>query len=331
MAAMGSAEAGGGRRGVPADDPTVAWPEDMRRDLGDYLGHLGAARGLSPHTVRAYSGDLTALGDHLLAHGCRSFAEADLRALRGWLAEQHARGSRRTSLARRATAARVFYAWLHESGRAPRDPAAALRTPRTPRSLPPTLDRAAAEGLFAGLQRRIAEAGDAGARELALRDAAAVELLYSSGLRVGELCGLDVGDVDWERGLVRVLGKGAKERTVPVGGPARRALQEWIAARGLLAGPDAGQALFVGAHGRRIDQRVVRRLVHDALAVVPEAPDLGPHGLRHAMATHLLEGGADLRSVQEMLGHSSLQTTQIYTHVSDERLREAFRRAHPRA
>ena len=156
-------------------------------------------------------------------------------------------------------------------------------------------------------------------------------MLYSSGLRVAELCGLDRDGIDEERGLLRVRGKGDKERSVPLGDPARRALDAWLASRHLLAAPDAGPAVFVGARGSRIDPRVVRRVVHAALEAVPDAPSLGPHGLRHAMATHLLEGGADLRSVQEILGHASLGTTQIYTHVTNERLRDAFRQAHPRA
>jgi integrase/recombinase XerC len=161
---------------------------------------------------------------------------------------------------------------------------------------------------------------------------AILELLYATGVRVGELCGLDVDDVDHERRVVRVLGKGRKERTVPYGLPAGRALDAWLArGRPALAVPGAGAALFLGARGRRIDQRAVRTLVHTRLAEVPGAPDLGPHGLRHTAATHLLEGGADLRTVQELLGHASLATTQIYTHVTTERLRQAHRQAHPRA
>jgi integrase/recombinase XerC len=163
------------------------------------------------------------------------------------------------------------------------------------------------------------------------RDVAILELLYATGIRVAELCGLDLGDVDDDRRTVRVLGKGNKQRTVPFGAPAARALETWLAVRTELAAPEAGAAVFVGDRGNRIDQRVVRRIVHRALRVVDGAPDLGPHGLRHAMATHLLEGGADLRSVQELLGHASLATTQIYTHVSDARLRAAFLQAHPRA
>lgn len=355
-------------------DPAADWPAPMRADLAEYERYLGARRGLSPHTQRAYLTDLVDLGDHLLSHASRSFADADLRRLRSWLAALHARGAARTTVARRVSAARAFYAWLQETGRSPHDPASGLRSPKAARTLPPTLDRGATAGLFEALERRIADAETAAERALALRDAAIVEVLYSSGLRVSELCGMDDRDVDSERGLVRVLGKGAKERSVPLGAPAARALSAWQAERGALfgaakvrvvgaksddrghvparpadvpPGPAAGgprsrtptdrsatakeSPLFIGARGSRIDPRVVRRIVHAALDSVPDAPDLGPHGLRHAMATHLLEGGADLRSVQEVLGHASLATTQIYTHVSNERLREAFRQAHPRA
>jgi len=165
-----------------------------------------------------------------------------------------------------------------------------------------------------------------------LRDVALLETLYATGVRVSELCGLDLDDVDPERRLLRVLGKGRKERSVPVGLPALRAVEAWLGAgRPVLATPASGSAVFLGERGQRIDPRVARRVVHAALQRVEGAPDLGPHGLRHAMATHLLEGGADLRSVQEMLGHASLATTQIYTHVTDERLRQAYAQAHPRA
>jgi integrase/recombinase XerC len=167
---------------------------------------------------------------------------------------------------------------------------------------------------------------------VAARDVAILELLYATGIRVSELCGLDLGDLDRDRRVIRVFGKGRKERSVPLGNPAVRAVDAWIAeGRGLLATGESGPALFVGERGRRLDPRVVRRIVHRALRLVDGAPDLGPHGLRHAMATHLLDGGADLRSVQEMLGHASLATTQIYTHVTNERLRAAFEQAHPRA
>lgn len=332
----------------PRDDATAEWPAAMRTDLAEYRRHLEVRRNLSAHTVRAYLTDLTDLGDHLLAHASRDFADADLRRLRSWLAVLHARGAARTTVARRVSAARAFYSWLHETGRVAHDPAAGLRSPKAARTLPPTLDRRATAGLFDGLIGRVNAAESDADRALALRDLAIVEVLYSSGLRVSELCGMDDRDIDSERGLVRVLGKGAKERSVPLGAPAARALDAWLAARPLLAPakpdapstrpplarkPDCSTAtpLFIGSRGRRIDPRVVRRVVHGALDAVPDSPDLGPHGLRHAMATHLLEGGADLRSVQELLGHASLGTTQIYTHVTNERLREAFRQAHPRA
>ena len=165
-----------------------------------------------------------------------------------------------------------------------------------------------------------------------LRDVAILELLYATGIRVGELCGLDVDDVDRTRRVVRVLGKGRKERTVPYGVPADRAIGRWLEeARPQLFVPGAGGAMFLGARGGRIDQRAVRTLVHARLADVPNAPDMGPHGLRHTAATHLLEGGADLRTVQELLGHASLSTTQLYTHVTTDRLRQAYKLAHPRA
>lgn len=317
--------------GPPTAPAAAAWPAVMRADLEAYRRHLVDTRNLSAHTVRAYLGDLDALGRHLIALGRPDFADADLRALRGWLAALHAHGAERTSIARRATAARVFYAWLRASGRVAADPALALRSPKADRALPPTLERAAVRDLFDQLAGRVSAAGDDRERAVALRDAAIVELLYSSGLRVSELCGLRVDDLDDERGLVRVLGKGDKERSVPLGQPAARALGAWLAARPHLATAAGGPHVFVGVRGGPVDPRVVRRVVHAALAAVPDAPGLGPHGLRHAMATHLLEGGADLRSVQEMLGHSSLATTQIYTHVTNERLRQAFRQAHPRA
>jgi integrase/recombinase XerC len=164
------------------------------------------------------------------------------------------------------------------------------------------------------------------------RDRLIVELLYATGIRVGELCGLDIGDIDTSRNVLRVIGKGNKERTVPFGIPAAAALDRWLrTGRPALAQPRAGAALLVGAKGGRLDQRMARTVVHQTLQRLPDAPDLGPHGLRHSAATHLLEGGADLRVVQELLGHASLATTQLYTHVSVERLRKVHDQAHPRA
>ena len=253
--------------------------------------------------------------------------ELDLRTLRSWLAKQQTMGRSRTTMARRATAARVFTGWLSRTGAAEQDAGALLGSPRPHRTLPPVLrvDEAAE------LVRTATAAADDGST-LGLRDAAMLELLYATGIRVGELVSLDVDDVDRERNLVRVMGKGRKERSVPFGHPAAVAVDRWVRhGRPALRVEGAGGALFLGARGRRIDQRAVRSMVHSRIADVPGAPDIGPHGLRHTAATHLLEGGADLRSVQELLGHASLATTQLYTHVTTDRLRSAYRQAHPRA
>ena len=294
--------------------------------LDAYVRHLRVERGLSEHSVRAYAGDIGSLLEHLDRLGVTDIRDLDLRALRSWLAKQQTTGKSRTTLSRRATAARVFTAWLARTGRTPTDVGASLASPKAHRTLPPVLRVDEAGDVLGALDAATDEHGAAG-----LRDSAMLELLYATGIRVGELVGIDLGDLDWSRRVVRVFGKGRKERTVPFGQPAEKALHAWLAARPEFAGPHAGQALFLGSRGARIDQRVVRDIVHRAMRSVPGAPDLGPHGLRHSAATHLLEGGADLRSVQELLGHASLATTQIYTHVSTERLRSAFQQAHPRA
>jgi integrase/recombinase XerC len=296
--------------------------------LEDYVRHLRLRRDVSAHTVRAYTGDVAGFLLHLQRLGATSLEDASLQSVRSWLAKQASLGSARATLQRRAAAVRMFCRWAHQEGRASNNPAAKLRSPRTVRALPATLEPGKAAEMLAAA---ISVAGESGG-PAALRDVAILELLYATGIRVSELVGLDVDDIDRERGTVRVFGKGRKERAVPVGGPASHALDAWLGpARGKLVTAESGAAVFIGDRGRRIDPRVVRRLVHAALRVVAGAPDLGPHGLRHAMATHLLEGGADLRSVQEMLGHASLATTQIYTHVTNERLRRAYEQAHPRA
>lgn len=321
--------AGGGAAVLPAAVPEAepaSTPEAMRQVLVDYERHLVSERDLTPHTVRAYLGDLTSMMEQAARLGHTSLHTVDLRTLRSWLATQQTLGRARTTMARRATAVRVFTAWAHRTGRIESDPGALLGSPRAHRTLPSALRVDEARQLLEAAQH-----ADSGS-PLGLRDVAILELLYATGIRVGELCGLDVDDVDHERRVVRVLGKGRKERTVPYGVPASRALETWLSqGRPLVCVAGAGAALFLGARGRRIDQRAVRTLVHARLADVPGAPDLGPHGLRHSAATHLLEGGADLRTVQELLGHASLATTQIYTHVTTDRLRQAYRQAHPRA
>lgn len=301
--------------------------ESMARVLGDYERHLTSERDLTAHTVRAYLGDLTSLLDHATRLGLGDVTELDLRTLRSWLAKQQTMGRSRTTIARRATAARVFTAWLARTGRAPADVGASLGSPKKHKTLPPVLRADEAADLI----RAAAERADDGSA-IGLRDVAMLELLYATGIRVGELVGLDIDDLDTQRQVVRVFGKGRKERSVPYGRPAARAVDRWLTGgRSTLRAEGAGPALFLGARGRRIDQRAVRDLVHRRIADVPGAPDMGPHGLRHTAATHLLEGGADLRSVQELLGHASLATTQLYTHVTTDRLRQAYRQAHPRA
>lgn len=343
--------------------------------LERFARHLALQRGRSPHTVRAYVGDVADLLAEApgTARGA-DLARLDLAVLRRWLGAQAGRGLSRATLARRGSSARTFTAWATSQGLLRVDPALRLRTPRADRTLPTVLspqqaalalltaggggdgepgsrDSGAGDGWGAGSavgrgQDRADEGGseheDEGEDEgggpraadlpvaVARRDAAILELLYAAALRVSELCALDVGALDRQERLVRVRGKGGKERVVPFGVPAARALEEWLAVRVQLAAPAAGEALFVGVRGRRIDPRTVRTLVHRATAAAG-VPDLAPHGLRHSAATHLLEGGSDLRSIQEMLGHASLATTQRYTHVSPERLVAAFRQAHPRA
>jgi integrase/recombinase XerC len=287
---------------------------------------------LSPHTVRAYLGDVAALLDHACLGGLGGLAGLDIGLIRAWLATQHASGMARATLARRAAAARAFTGFAYSRGWLNSDPGPLLATPKPARPLPSVLGQEQVADVLAAGELPAPDGADPRAAALAWRDIAIMELLYASGIRVGELCGLDTGDVDDGRRTVRVLGKGSKERVVPIGVPAARAVRRWQqAGRPLLATERSGAALYLGARGGRIDPRTARRVVHARIAAAGSVPDTGPHGLRHSAATHLLEGGADLRSVQEILGHASLSSTQIYTHVSVERLLAAYRQAHPRA
>jgi integrase/recombinase XerC len=313
-------------------------PARLGAALDAFRHHIEAERGLSRHTVRAYISDVAMLLEHAAATGAAGPADLGIGTLRAWLAQQHGGGQARATLARRAAAARAFTAFAHARGLMPSDPGPLLGIPRIPRRLPEVLrqDQVAAVLAAPGATRSGATRSGAGQSAqdaaLAVRDTAIMELLYATGIRVSELCGLDLGDLDEARRTLRVLGKGNRERTVPAGIPAVKAVAAWArSGRPVLVTPGSGPALFLGARGRRLDPRTARRVVHARLAAVPGTPDSGPHGLRHAAATHLLEGGADLRSVQEILGHASLTSTQIYTHVSIERLRSAYRQAHPRA
>ena len=296
--------------------------------LEEYAEHLALERGRSEHTRRAYLADLRSLFSFLDERAPGVGLDAlSLPMLRAWLAAQATSGAARTTVARRTSAAKTFTSWATRRGLLPADPAARLQVPRTRRTLPAVLrqDQALAAMDAADLG---AEQGD----PLALRDRLIVEMLYATGIRVSELCGLDIDDVDTGRRLLRVLGKGNKERTVPFGTPAGAALGAWLAdGRPALVTPESGPALLLGPRGRRLDPRQARTVVHQTMSAVAGAPDIGPHGLRHSAATHLLEGGADLRVVQELLGHTSLATTQLYTHVTVARLRAVHDQAHPRA
>lgn len=310
--------------------------------LEHFVRYLSAQRGRSAHTVSAYRTDIGSLLEHAEHRGVSDVADLGLDDIRSWLADLRRRGLAPATLARRASAARVFTAWAHRSGRAAHDVGSRLAVPSVPQTLPQVVTADQAADVLAGLDSAAdaaltsdsaAEPGlDPAAYAVALRDRAVVELLYATGIRVAELCGLRSGDVDDERRTVRVRGKGDKERTVPFGVPAADSLAGWRSVgRPVLVTATSPDALFLGVRGGALDPRVARRVVHRAMASEPGAPDLSPHGLRHSAATHLLEGGADLRTVSELLGHASVATTQRYTHVSIERLRAAYRQAHPRA
>ena len=305
-----------------ADDPL---PEDLAAALGRFAEHLAGERARSVHTVRAYLADAESMLRYAAARGAAQVAEVRLLDLRGWLADQERRGLSRATLARRASSVRTFTEWASHRGLADTDAGARLASPKRGRRLPSVLTADQATHLL-DLAELMAD------DPVGLRNAAMLEVLYASGIRVSELVGLDLDDVDEGRRTMRVIGKGDKERVVPIGAPALRAIERWLAlGRPHVAGDRSGHALFLGARGQRIDPRAVREIVHRFAREVPGAPDIGPHGLRHSAATHVLEGGADLRAVQEILGHASLATTQVYTHVSVERLRTTFEQAPPRA
>jgi len=346
-------------RAVGADGSRQPLPAALSAALAAFRRHLDAERALSRHTVRAYQGDIQSLLDYAWSCGIEDPAELDVTILRGWLAGQHQAGAARATLARRGAAARAFTSFAHRQGWLAADPGPQLGTPKAHRILPQVLRREEMNWVLADCEDRALRdlaAGQRAAAALAMRDAAVLELLYASAIRVSELCDLDIGGLDTARRTVRVLGKGRKERVVPVGVPAVRAVSRWEElGRPALANDRSGSALFLGARGGRLDPRTARRIVHARLRdaslaaaiangangaeetavaaahLTQAVRDAGPHAIRHTAATHLLEGGADLRSVQEILGHSSPATTQIYTHVSAERLKESYRQAHPRA
>lgn len=293
--------------------------------VNDFAVYLSAERGFSANTVRSYRSDLRDLVWFAAERGAIHPADLDLELLRDWLWRGSTAGLSKSTLARRSAAARSLGLWLAHTSRTETDVAARLRAPKSDHRLPRVLTRSQMDDIFAGLIER-AEAGE----PLATRDLAIIELLYASALRVGELVGLDLRDIDTGRLTARVMGKGSKERVVPFGIPAQHAISRYLQHRDALV-THPTPALFLGARGGRVGTRAVYELVAGLLAGMPGSGPSGPHTLRHTAATHLLDGGADLRSVQEMLGHASLGTTQLYTHVSAERLKESYRMAHPRA
>lgn len=293
-----------------------------------YYTHLLNERNLSDNSIRAYIADLESLLIHVNQLGVTEFSQLTINHIRSWLANLQSRGSARSSITRRVVSIRAFTYWGARNGWLEADIGRDLVAPKPERHLPEVLDIERTSMALEALHLRASEEPS----PLAIRDVAIVETLYGSGIRVSELTGLNLDDVDRERSTLRVIGKGNKERVVPIGNPAMRALDRWISeGRPELSSDATQRALFLGSRGKRIDQRVVRDVVYDATEAVGAEKRLGPHALRHSAATHLLEGGADLRTVQEILGHSSLSTTQIYTHVSEERIKKAYEQAHPRA
>ncbi|MFW6083951.1 MAG: tyrosine recombinase XerC [Gemmatimonadota bacterium] len=306
----------------------------------DFLRWLSAERRLSPHTIEAYERDLDQFEEFL--DGRRStrawdWGDVGRRSVRAWLGELDGLGRAESTIARKLSSLRVFFRFLRRSDRRETNPARLVRVRGAGRRLPAFLTRKQVDGLFAadgaadgtGAGADESDGADADVARRRARDRALIEILYSSGLRLAEVHGLDVGDVDRERGLVRVLGKGRKERIVPVGTEALKAIDRYLRTTDRSA--ESRGPLFQSSPGARLSRRQIQRIVARRLAAAAEGEKLSPHALRHSFATHLLDEGADLVAVKELLGHASLSTTRIYTHTSKERLLETYRRAHPRA
>ena len=322
----------------PAPEPGAAGTAEaaaprLSPEAEDFLEHLEKERDLSPHTLIAYRRDLTELSGFLAGyygHGEWSWQGVDRLALRGFLAHLTRKGLARRSIVRALSVARSFYRWLHRNEMVEANPARAVGSPKLERHLPAYLDRAQAGRLFELAATRAMEGNHAAVRNLAM-----LELFYSAGLRLSELRGVDRRDLDLVSQQVKVRGKGRKERIVPVGDHAALALRNYESRRDELIrriGPKADRmAFFLSDRGRRISLRAVQQAMTSLLDLVDEQAGLSTHSLRHTFATHLLDAGADLRAVQELLGHASISTTQIYTHTSVERLKQVYQKAHPRA
>ena len=289
--------------------------------VAKYEEHLALVRNLADNSIRGY-----VFLNHIEKLGVDEFSQLELTHVRSWLANIQSTGASRATLARRIVSIRAFTYWAASEGWIISDIGANLAIPKPHKTLPEVLSHSETDIVLQAIQAK----RDSQPTALNIRDLAMIEVLYASGIRVSELCGLRLADFDQSRYTLQVLGKGNKERVVPIGIPAVKALQNWLSeGRPQIANESSTNAIFLGLRGKRIDQRTVREVVYEAMAAI--GSHMSPHGLRHTAATHLLEGGADLRTVQEILGHSSLATTQIYTHVSPQRLQQAYQQAHPRA
>ena len=294
--------------------------------VAKYEEHLALVRNLADNSIRGYVSDLHSFLNHIEKLGVDEFSQLELTHVRSWLANIQSTGASRATLARRIVSIRAFTYWAASEGWIISDIGANLAIPKPHKTLPEVLSHTETDIVLQAIQAK----RDSQPTALNIRDLAMIEVLYASGIRVSELCGLRLADFDQSRYTLQVLGKGNKERVVPIGIPAVKALQNWLSeGRPQIANESSTNAIFLGLRGKRIDQRTVREVVYEAMAAI--GSHMSPHGLRHTAATHLLEGGADLRTVQEILGHSSLATTQIYTHVSPQRLQQAYQQAHPRA
>lgn len=297
----------------------------MRKHLDSYLDYLKTVRDVSPHTLKAYRVDVSAFLDYLEAvrGSLPAAVEIPPRWIRRYLGEQVRKGKSRSGVKRQLSALRGFFRYMVENGALKRSPAEDLDGPKLEKRLPELPSEETV--------RRALETVLGGDEEKTLRDRALVEILYGSGIRISEACALDLSDIDWHGSCLRILGKGRKERIVPFGAPSRKALKRWLKVRGRWASSTGEKALFLGRRGRRINSRVAREIVYRALELAGQVKGSNPHALRHAFATHLLDHGAELSVVREMLGHASLSTTQIYTHVSPENMKRIYKLKHPRA
>lgn len=291
----------------------------FEKSIQDFTDFLTLSARKSPQTVKAYVGDVQSFLEYATAI-TSDITDIDQYVIREWLASDYEHHQAST-IGRRIASIRAFFKWAKSAGIVTVNPALAIKTPKKPQSLPKFLSQ---KQMTQMLQR---ESDDV----IAVRDIAILELLYATAIRVSELCGLDIADINFEEMSIKVIGKGNKERIVPFGAPCRGAIEKWISLRSSIKSVEKQPALFLGARGKRIDPRVVREVVYKTIEALGEIEKLGPHAIRHSAATHMMESGADLRTLQEILGHSNLSTTQIYTHVSVKRLQDVFNQAHPRA